>query len=142
MDTKGLTDKARAASKRAEELKNVPSRIRDRSSDLLQMANQLRDRPMPVVVTTPRRPMWQTAAVWFAGGMAIAAALGYFFDRQRGSLRRHLAYDKAMATGRDMQRWSGKKARHLRNRAMGTVAEMKSASDETEPNRASQRELG
>ncbi len=84
---------------------------------------------MPVVVTTPRRPMWQTAAVWFAGGMAI-------------SLRRHLAYDKAMATGRDMQRWSGKKARHLRNRAMGTVAEMKSASDETEPNRASQRELG
>src|SRR2546426_144862 len=100
METKRLTDKARAASKRAEELKNVPSMIRDRSSDLLQMANQLRDRPMPVVVTKPRRPLWKTAAMWFAGGMAIAAALGYFFDRPQGSLRRHMAYDKATCPDR------------------------------------------
>src|SRR3989442_8837442 len=100
METKRLTDKARAASKRAEELKNVPSMIRDRSSDLLQMANQLRDRPMPVVVTKPRRPLWKTAAMWFAGGEAIAAAPGDFFDRRQGSLRRHKAHGKGTATGR------------------------------------------
>jgi len=140
METKRLTDKARAASKRAEELKNVPSMIRDRSSDLLQMANQLRDRPMPVVVTKPRRPLWKTAAMWFAGGMAIAAALVYFFDRRQGSLRRHMAYDKVMATGRDMQEWSGKKARHLRNKAMGTVAEMTSATESTETERTATRQ--
>src|SRR2546427_11475950 len=103
METKRLIDKARAASKRAEELKNVPSMIRDRSSDLLQMANQLRDRPMPVVVTKPRRPLWKTAAMWFAGGRAIAAALGYFFHRRAGSLRPHMAYDKGMGAGPAMQ---------------------------------------
>src|SRR2546427_11247486 len=86
METKRLTDKARAASKRAEELKNVPSMIRDRSSDLLQMANQLRDRPMPVVVTKPRRPLWKTAAMWFAGGRAVAAGSGNFLGPARGSL--------------------------------------------------------
>src|SRR3989442_14059137 len=116
METKRLTDKARAASKRAEELKNVPSMIRDRSSDLLQMANQLRDRPMPVVVTKPRRPLWKTAAMWFAGGMAIPAALGDFFDRPEGSLRRHLAFRQVMATGRDMQERSRKKGRHRREK--------------------------
>ena len=79
--------------------------------------------------------MWQTAAMWFAGGLAITAALGYFFDRRQGSMRRHMAYDKVTATGRDMQRWSGKKARHLRNKAMGTVAEMKSATGSSEAER-------
>src|SRR5256885_14387873 len=113
METKRLTDKARAASKRAEELKNVPSMIRDRSSDLLQMANQLRDRPMPVVVTKPRRPLWKTAAMWFAGGVAVAAALGDLFERRQGGLRRHMADDKVAATGRATQEGGGKKARHL-----------------------------
>ena len=143
METKRLSEKAaKAAAKTADDLKNVPSMLRDRSTGLLQMAGQLRDRPMPVVVTKPRRPMWQSATLWFAGGMAIAAAMGYFFDRQRGSARRHMAYDKVMATSRDMQQWSGKKARHLRNKAMGTVAEMKSSSDEMESRPASTRELG
>ena len=136
MDTTKITNKA-------EELrKNVPSMLRDRSADLMQIAGQLRNRPMPVLVTTPRRPMWQTAALWFAGGLAMAAAVGYFFDRQRGSARRHMAYDKVMATSRDMGQWSGKKARHLRNRAMGTVAEMKSSRPEMETSRTSKRDLG
>ena len=143
METKRLSEKAaKAAAKTADDLKNVPSMLRDRSTGLLQMAGQLRDRPMPVLVTTRRRPMWQSATLWFAGGMAIAAALGYFFDRQRGSARRHMAYDKAMATGRDVQRWSGKKARHLRNQAMGTMAEINASDTETEPGRSSTREFG
>ena len=135
-------DKSRIANKAEELTKNVPSMLRDRSADLLQRAGQLRDRQMPMVVTKPRRPIWQTAAMWFAGGLAITAALGYFFDRRQGSMRRHMAYDKTLAAGRDVQRWSGKKARHLRNKAMGTVAEMKAAREEIEPNRPSQRELG
>ncbi len=116
--------------------------LRDRSSDLLQMAGQLRDRPMPVVVTRRRRPLWQTAGLWFAGGMAAAMAVGYLFDSRRGAARRRMAYDKAVATGRDVQRWSGKKVRHLRKKAMGTVAEMKAANDDMESNRASRHELG
>jgi hypothetical protein len=135
-------EKTRITNKAEELKKSVPSMLRDRSADLLQSASQIRDRQMPVVVTTPRRPMWQTAGMWFAGGMAIAAALGYFFDRRQGSMRRHMAYDKTLAAGRAVQQWSGKKARHLRNRAMGTVAEMKGAHDEMEPNPPSQRELG
>ena len=135
-------DKSRITSKSEELKKSVPSMLRDRSADLLQKAGQLRDRQMPVVVTTPRRPMWQTAAMWFAGGMAIAAALGYFFDRRQGSMRRHMAYDKVTATGRDMQQWSGKKARHLRNKAMGTVAEIKGSERETQTTPTSRRELG
>jgi len=55
-------------------------------------------------------------------------------------LRRHMAYDKVMATGRDMQEWSGKKARHLRNKAMGTVAEMKSVTESTETERTATRQ--
>jgi len=140
METTKLSEKAaKVAQKKAEELKNVPSILRDRSSDLLQMAGQLRERPMPVVVTKPRRPLWQIAGLWFAGGMAAAMAVGYMFHPQRGAARRQMAIDKAMAAGRDVQRWSGGKAGHLRNRAMGTVAEMKSSS---ESEMGSKRELG
>ena len=78
----------------------------------------------------PRRPAWQLGALWFAGGMAIASLAAFFFDSTRGNARRHMAYDKAMATGRDMGQWSGKKVRHLRNRAMGTVAEMTSSEEQ------------
>ena len=61
--------------------------------------------------------------VWFAGGMAIASLVAFFFESTRGSARRHMAYDKAMAAGRDMGQWSGRRVRHLRNKAMGPVAE-------------------
>lgn len=69
--------------------------------------------------------MWQTGLLWFAGGMALASAAAFFLDSRKGNARRHMAYDKAMATGRDVGQWSGKKVRHLRNKAMGTVAELR-----------------
>jgi len=81
METTRLSEKAaKVAQKKAGELKNVPSMLRDRSSDLLQMAGQLRDRPMPVVVAKPRRPFWRTAVLWFAGGIAAAMAVATSSD--------------------------------------------------------------
>ena len=105
--------------------------LRDRSGDLLKRSGELAADRSPVVMR-PRRPMWRSGALWFAGGIAIAATLTYFFDRQRGAARRHLAYDRMVAARRDLQQWSGGKARHLRNRAMGTVAEMHRPEDRVE----------
>lgn len=70
--------------------------------------------------------MRQIAALWFAAGLAVASFVGYFFDSRQGSARRHMAYDKVTSAGRRMGRWSGGKARHMRNKAAGTVAEMRS----------------
>jgi hypothetical protein len=127
MDTSRLTKKVAQAT---EDLKEVGSLLRDKSADLMKRSGELADRS-PVVLRS-RRPTWRSGALWFAGGMAIAAVLTYFFDSQRGSARRHMAYDRLMATGRDMQRWSGGKATHLRNRAMGTMAEMQGPDDRVE----------
>jgi hypothetical protein len=71
------------------------------------------------------RPVRQIAALWFAAGLAIASFVGYFFDNQEGSARRHMAYDKLMSTGRRMGEWGGGKSRHLRNKAMGAVAQVR-----------------
>jgi hypothetical protein len=114
--------------KTAEDLKSM---LRDRSADLMKRSGELAGRS-PVVVQRRTRPMWQTAVMWFAAGMAMFAALGFFFDRQRGAARRQMAVDRTMATARDMQRWSGKKARHWRNKAEGTIAEMRGPDDEME----------
>ena len=70
--------------------------------------------------------MWQSAFMWLAAGMAIAAAAGLFFDKGR----RRMAVDRAMATGRDVTEWSAKKARHMRNKAVGAVADVRRASSE------------
>jgi hypothetical protein len=127
MDTSRLTKKA---AQTTEDLKGVSSMLREKSADLLKRSGELADRS-PVVVQR-RRSMWRTGALWFAGGMAIAATLTYFFDGQRGNARRHMAYDRLMATGRDLQQWSGGKARHMRNRAKGTMAEMRGPEDRVE----------
>jgi len=127
MDTSQLTKKAAQAT---EDLKGVSSLLRDKSAELMKRSGELADRS-PVVMRS-RRPMWQTGALWFAGGMAMAATLTYFFDRQRGSARRHMAYDRLTAARRELQRWSGGKARHLRNRAMGTMAEIQGPDDRVE----------
>ncbi len=127
MDTSGLTKKAAQAT---EELKSVSSLLRDKSAELMKRSGELADRS-PVVMRS-RRPMWRTGALWFAGGMAMAATLTYFLDRQRGSARRHMAYDRLTAARRELQRWSGGKARHLRNRAMGTMAEIQGPDDRVE----------
>jgi hypothetical protein len=96
------------------------------TSVLSRKADELRQRSAEMVPVVRRgRPMWQAGILWLAGGMAVAWLTAFFLDSRRGSARRHMAYDKAMATGRDVGRWSGKKIRHLRNKAMGTVAEMK-----------------
>ena len=77
-----------------------------------------------------RPPVRQIAALWFAAGLAVASFVSYFFDSQLGSARRHMAYEKVTSTGRRMGEWSGKKSRHLRNKATGMVAEIK-APDES-----------
>ena len=128
MDTSRLTKRAAQAT---EELKSVSSMLRDRSGDLLKRSGELAADRSPIVLRS-RRPAWRSGALWFAGGMAVAATLTYFFDSQRGNARRHMAYDRLMAARRDVQRWSGGKARHLRNRAMGTVAEMQGPEDRVE----------
>jgi len=94
------------------------SRISRKADDLKQRA--------VVALPVKRRPMWRTAMLWFAGGIAIATALGFFFDANRGAARRRMAVDQAMAKGRDVSGWSGRKTRHLRNKAVGTVAEVRS----------------
>jgi ferric-dicitrate binding protein FerR (iron transport regulator) len=134
METSRLTERA------VKTAKDLKSMFREKSADLMKKSAELADRS-PVVIER-RRSRWQVGAMWFAAGMAIAAALGFFFDSQKGSARRHMAYDKAMATGRDVTDWSGKKARHLRNKAMGTMAELKGPSAEPEPRPASTREFG
>lgn len=111
--------------KTADELMSM---LRERSADLMKRSAELTDRT-PVVIQTRTRPMWQTGAMWFAAGMAMAAAFGFFFDRQRGAARRRMAVDRTMATARDVGQWSGKKARHLRNKAQGTMAEMRTRDD-------------
>ena len=94
------------------------------AEDVRSMVGELADRA-PVVVQRRRRPLWQLGAMWFVAGMAITAAAGFFFDRQRGAARRQMAVDRTVATARDVGQWSEKKARHLRNRAQGTMAEMR-----------------
>jgi len=121
-------------SRKADEFKTVPSVIKDRSSALLGRSAELRDRSASMLAK-PRRPAWRIGMVWFAGGMAIASLVAFFFESTRGSARRHMAYDKAMAAGRDMGQWSGRRVRHLRNKAMGTVAEIKSSGSPEESGR-------
>ena len=84
------------------------------------------------MVPARRRPTWQTGLLWLTGGMALMWLAAFFLDSSRGSARRHMAFDKAMATGRDLGRRGGKKMRHLRNKAMGAVAEIKGAAEEKE----------
>ena len=100
------------------------------TSDLSQRARDLVSGRMSRLVR-PQRPVRQIAALWFAAGITVAAVVGFFFDSKQGDARRHMAYDKVRAKGRDLGRWGGKKGRHLRNQAMGTVAEMKRKTDDT-----------
>ena len=131
MDTSNVSD-------RLEEAKGLAAMLRDRSADWLSSRGWLNQAP-PVVIEAPRRPAWQSGMPWFAGGLAVAMIAGYFLDAERGSLRRHMAYDRTMAALRDLGDWSGKKARHLRNRAQGTVAEMRRGEQTEGPSVSAQR---
>lgn len=44
---------------------------------------------------TKRRPTWQTALIWFGGGMVLTGLAAYFFDSGRGAERRQMAVDTA-----------------------------------------------
>jgi hypothetical protein len=111
--------------------KGLAGMLRDRSAGWLSSRGWLGQAP-PIVIEAPRRPAWQSGMPWFVGGVAVAMIASYFLDAERGSARRHMAYDRTMAGLRDLGDWSGKKARHLRNRAQGTMAEMRRSSQETE----------
>ena len=78
------------------------------------------------VVARPGRPAWKTALIWFGGGLALTWLAAFFFDSRRGAARRQMAVDKTVAQARDVAQWTGKKARHLRNKAEGTMAELQS----------------
>ena len=76
--------------------------------------------------------MWPLRLAWFAGGIAMGTALAYFLDPQRGNARRHMAYDRLTAASRDLGQWSGRKARHMRNRGVGAVAEARGGLEEVQ----------
>jgi len=133
MDSSNLSDTARAG---VEDARGLAAMLRDRSAEWLSNRGWLSQAP-PVVIDTPRRPAWQSGMPWFAAGVAVAMIASYFLDGERGSARRHMAYDRTMAAARDLGDWSGKKARHLRNRARGTMAEMQRSSEEAEGTRFS-----
>jgi hypothetical protein len=124
MDTQRLQDRA---AKTAEDVMGI---LRTRSSDLMKKSGELANRS-PIVVQR-RGSMWPLRLAWLAGGMAVGTALAYFFDPQRGNVRRRMAYGRLRAKGRDLGRWSGKKARHLRNRGIGAVAEARGSMEEVQ----------
>ena len=128
MDTSNISERAQAS---VEDARGLAAMLRDRSAEWLSSRGWL-NQPPPVVIESPRRPAWQSGMPWFAAGIVAAMIAGYFLDSERGSLRRHMAYDRTMAAMRDLGDWSGRKARHLRNKAQGTMAEMRGASEEAE----------
>ena len=60
-------------------------------------------------------------------GVGVGAALMYMFDPERGRTRRKLLGDKLVACTNDLTDVAGSKARDLRNRARGVLAEAGSA---------------
>jgi hypothetical protein len=98
------------------DLKSSAEKIKDMQSDVMKKI-----RP------APRR----TAPLWFVAGFAGGLATLFFFDSQRGAARRQMLADQLVARTNDVIDMSGKKARHLRNQAAGTVAEHRP--DVTEP---------
>jgi BON domain-containing protein len=62
----------------------------------------------------------------FLAGTAIGAGLMFLLDPDRGRGRRALVTDRILSAGRHAGEDVGAKARHLRNRARGVVAEARS----------------
>ncbi len=87
--------------------------------------------PPPSAFLPVRRSTPWLNGLWFAVGALLAMAARFFFDRERGSARRHMAYDKVVAAGRDAGRTAGKKATHWRNKATGTMTEIESSHRDT-----------
>jgi len=62
----------------------------------------------------------------FLAGTAIGAGLMFLLDPDRGRRRRALARDRILSAGRHAGKDVGAKTRHLRNRALGVVAQARS----------------
>ncbi len=62
----------------------------------------------------------------FLAGAAIGAGLMFLLDPDRGTRRRALARDRILSAGRHAGDDLGARARHLRNRARGLVADARS----------------
>ncbi|MGH6611306.1 MAG: YtxH domain-containing protein [Burkholderiaceae bacterium] len=71
------------------------------------------------------------SVVAFLGGLALGAGLMFYLDPDRGRRRRALARDKAVHLTHKTQDAVGAKARDIRNRAQGVIAESKSALSRT-----------
>jgi hypothetical protein len=67
----------------------------------------------------------ENMALLMTGGVVGATAM-YIFDESSGSRRRALARDKAIHLLTEVQWASIRKARHLKNRAIGSVMELRS----------------
>ena len=81
---------------------------------------------MPSALMARARPApARTGPLWFIAGLVGGLAALFFFDPQRGAARRQTLVDKVMARSSDVIEMSGKKARHLRNKAKGVMAEKK-----------------
>lgn len=65
-------------------------------------------------------------SVTLVSGMIIGAAVMYIFDEHRGAQRRARARDKVTHTGHVLGRRLRKGSRDLMNRAVGSVAELRS----------------
>src|SRR6185437_15456016 len=65
-------------------------------------------------------------SVTLVSGMIIGAAVMYIFDEHRGAQRRARARDKVNHTGHMLGRKLRRSSRDLINRALGSVAELRS----------------
>jgi hypothetical protein len=116
-------------SERVADAKGLAAVLRGRSVAWLSSKGWL-ELPPPAAVKASRRPSWQAGMVCFASGVAVATVAGYLLDAERGGLRRRMAHDRTLAAIRDAVDWCGGKARHLRHRAQGTVAEVRVVSEQ------------
>ena len=90
--------------------------------DLKSSADKLKDMQADAMNSIrPRRS--RTAPLWFIAGFAGGLATLFFFDSKRGAARRQMVVDQVLARTNDVMDMSVGKARHLRNQAMGAVAE-------------------
>lgn len=66
-------------------------------------------------------------SVTLLSGMIIGAMVMYIFDEHRGARRRSYARDRVIHAGHVLGRRLGKRSRDLMNRALGSVAELRSS---------------
>jgi hypothetical protein len=90
--------------------------------DLKQSTEKIKQMPSAVMDRARPAPS-RTGPLWFIGGLVGGLAALFFFDSRRGAARRQMVVDKVMARSNDVIEMSGKKARHLRNRAKGVMAD-------------------